>query len=234
MLKANKKFFIVTCIITVLPILVGLLLWNQLPDRVATHFGTDGTPNGYSSKLVAVIGIYLFCLAVHVFCALVTSVDPKGKNISPKVYRLILCICPLVSIYAGATVYGNALDYKGVNSTVWINALMAVILIVVGNYLPKCRQNYTIGIKLPWTLAYAPDGWQMVDTWWCANLSGWLSVMGRSGLCESDDYYNRGTDSRSGIVSVFQKTQLINKIRRNNICILSTGAILYIVCQNNR
>lgn len=67
---------------------------------VATHFGTDGTPNGYSSKLVAVIGIYLFCLAVHVFCALVTSVDPKGKNISPKVYRLILCICPLVSIYA--------------------------------------------------------------------------------------------------------------------------------------
>ena len=155
MLKANKKFFIVTCIITVLPILVGLLLWNQLPERVATHFGTDGTPNGYSSKLVAVIGIYLFCLAVHVFCALVTSVDPKGKNISPKVYRLILCICPLVSIYAGATVYGNALDYKGVNSTVWINALMAVIL--------------TIGIKLPWTLA-DEENWdythRMAGKWW--------------------------------------------------------------------
>ncbi len=169
MLKANKKFFIVTCIITVLPILVGLLLWDQLPDRVATHFGTDGTPNGYSSKLVAVIGIYLFCLAVHIFCALVTSVDPKGKNISPKVYRLILCICPLVSIYVGATVYGNALDYKGVNSTVWINALMAVILIVVGNYLPKCRQNYTIGIKLPWTLA-DEENWdythRMAGKWW--------------------------------------------------------------------
>lgn len=154
-----------------LPILVGLLLWNQLPDRVATHFGTDGTPNGYSSKLVAVIGIYLFCLVVHIFCALVTSVDPKGKNISPKVYRLILCICPLVSIYVGATVYGNALDYKGVNSTVWINALMAVILIVVGNYLPKCRQNYTIGIKLPWTLA-DEENWdythRMAGKWWIA------------------------------------------------------------------
>ena len=171
MLKANKKFFIVTSIITVLPILVGLLLWNQLPDRVATHFGTDGTPNGYSSRLVAVIGIYLFCLAAHVFCALVTSVDPKGKNISPKVYRLILCICPLVSIYVGATVYGNALGYKGVNSTVWINALMAVILIVTGNYLPKCRQNYTIGIKLPWTLA-DEDNWnythRMAGKWWIA------------------------------------------------------------------
>ena len=178
MLKANKKFFIVTCIITVLPILVGLLLWNQLPERMATHFGTDGTPNGYSSKLVAVIGIYLFCLAVHVFCALVTSVDPKGKNISPKVYRLILCICPLVSLFAGFCVYGNALGYKGVNNAIPVNTLMAVILIVIGNYLPKCRQNYTIGIKLPWTLA-DEDNWnythRMAGKWWIAG--GVLSFM---------------------------------------------------------
>lgn len=178
MLKANKKFFIVTCIITVLPILVGLLLWDQLPDRVATHFGTDGTPNGYSSRLVAVIGIYLFCLAVHVFCALVTSVDPKRKNISPKVYRLILCICPLVSLFAGFCVYGNALGYKGVNNAIPVNTLMAVILIVIGNYLPKCRQNYTIGIKLPWTLA-DEDNWnythRMAGKWWIAG--GVLSFM---------------------------------------------------------
>ena len=178
MLKANKKFFIVTCIITVLPILVGLLLWNQLPERMATHFGTDGTPNGYSSKLVAVIGIYLFCLAVHVFCALVTSVDPKRKNISPKVYRLILCICPLVSLFAGFCVYGNALGYKGVNNAIPVNTLMAVILIVIGNYLPKCRQNYTIGIKLPWTLA-DEDNWnythRMAGKWWIAG--GVLSFM---------------------------------------------------------
>lgn len=169
MLRENKKFFIVTCIITLLPMLVGLLLWNQLPDRVATHFGTDGTPNGYSSKLVAVTGIYLFCLAVHVICAFVTTVDPKGKNISQKVYRLVLCICPLVSLYAGFCVYGNALGYKEINNAIWINAMLAVILIVVGNYLPKCRQNYTIGIKLPWTLA-DEDNWnythRLAGKWW--------------------------------------------------------------------
>ena len=33
------------------------------------------------------------------------------------------------------------------------NLLLGVIFIVIGNYLPKCRQNYTIGIKLPWTLS---------------------------------------------------------------------------------
>ena len=30
--------------------------------------------------------------------------------------------------------------------------LVGILFIVIGNYLPKCRQNYTVGIKLPWTL----------------------------------------------------------------------------------
>lgn len=50
-------------------------------------------------------------------------------------------------------IYGNALGYKDViNLNLWTNVLLGIVLIVVGNYLPKCRQNYMIGIKLPWTL----------------------------------------------------------------------------------
>ena len=29
---------------------------------------------------------------------------------------------------------------------------VGLIFIVIGNYLPKCRHNYTVGIRLPWTL----------------------------------------------------------------------------------
>lgn len=158
MLKKNKGFFIITSVITLLPILAGFLLWNRLPAQVPTHFRSDGSADGYSGKLVAVLGIYLFCFACHVLCAVLTAADPKGKNISQKIYRLILCICPVVSIYAAITIYGNALGHHWVEDTVWINGLMAVLLIVIGNYLPKCRQNYTIGIKLPWTLA-DEDNW---------------------------------------------------------------------------
>ena len=32
------------------------------------------------------------------------------------------------------------------------NLLMGIVFIVIGNYLPKCKQNYTIGIKIKWTL----------------------------------------------------------------------------------
>ena len=30
--------------------------------------------------------------------------------------------------------------------------VMGVLFLVIGNLLPKCRQSYTMGIKLPWTL----------------------------------------------------------------------------------
>ena len=36
--------------------------------------------------------------------------------------------------------------------------LMGAIFIIIGNYLPKCGQNYTIGIKIPWTL-HSEENW---------------------------------------------------------------------------
>ena len=56
MLKKNKKFFIASCIVILLPMFAGFLLWDQLPAQVATHFGRNGEADRYSSKLFAVAG----------------------------------------------------------------------------------------------------------------------------------------------------------------------------------
>ena len=46
MTKKNKKIILITSMITILPILAGLILWNKLPEQVATHFDANGIPNG--------------------------------------------------------------------------------------------------------------------------------------------------------------------------------------------
>ena len=51
----------------------------------------------------------------------------------------------------------SALDYS-IDANLILEILMGALLIIIGNYLPKCRQNYTIGIKIPWTLA-DEDNW---------------------------------------------------------------------------
>lgn len=133
--------------------LVGLLLWNQLPEQLPVHFNSEGTADSYQSKLWGVTFIYLFILVCHWFAAVITSVDPRRKNISSKIFRLVLWICPVISIFAGILVYGTALKWPWVNVNVMANLVVGVIFVIIGNYLPKCRQNYTIGIKLPWTLS---------------------------------------------------------------------------------
>ena len=50
MIKKNLKTMIITSIIILLPIVAGVVLWDQLPDQIATHFGANGQPDGWSPK----------------------------------------------------------------------------------------------------------------------------------------------------------------------------------------
>ena len=152
MLKANRKTLIITSIVTILPMLIGILCWNRLPDVMATHFGINNEANGFSSKAIAVFGIPAFLLAVLWLGAFVTSHDPKRQNISQKMFSLVLWIAPVISLAAAATMYPINLGYE-LDITFFSGLLLGLMFIIIGNYLPKARQNYTIGIKIPWTLA---------------------------------------------------------------------------------
>ena len=41
-MKNYKKTIIITTLVTLLPILLGVILWEKLPDSIATHWGADG------------------------------------------------------------------------------------------------------------------------------------------------------------------------------------------------
>ena len=151
MIKQNLKTMIFTSIIILIPMVVGLLMWDSLPAEMATHFGENGQPNGWSSKPFAVIGIPLFMLALHWFCAFFTGVDPKNKNISNKMISLVLWIVPVVAIFGCGSMYLYAYD-NTINTTTIGIMLVGCMFLITGNYMPKMKQSYTLGIKLPWTL----------------------------------------------------------------------------------
>ena len=152
MLKANRKTLIIASIVTILPVLIGIICWDRLPDVMATHFGMNNEANGFSSKAFAVFGLPLVLLAVLWVGAFVTAHDPKRQNISLKMFSLMLWIVPAISLVAAATVYPVNLGYE-LDITFISELLLGLMFTIIGNYLPKARQNYTIGIKIPWTLA---------------------------------------------------------------------------------
>lgn len=171
MLKKNKGTLIVSSLILLLPVVFGLLLWNRLPEQIATHFGPDGTPNGWSNKAFAVFGLPLFLFITHWFCVLITFIDPKKKNIAGKPFRLMLWICPIISLLTNGLVYATALGIAA-SVHVVIPLVLGLLFMIIGNYLPKCKPNYTIGIKVPWALN-DEDNWNHTH-----RLVGWVWVIG--------------------------------------------------------
>lgn len=156
-MKKVDRMIWVTAALTLLPMIVGLVLWGRLPDRIPTHFGIGGEADGWSSKAFTVFGMPAILLGIHLVCAFVTRHDPRGKNISGLMWTLVLWIVPIVGLFMTVLVYGNALGLE-LNADLISRLLIGVLFVIIGNYLPKCRQNYTIGIKLPWTLA-DEDNW---------------------------------------------------------------------------
>lgn len=151
MIKKHIKTIIITSILTLAPMLVGIILWDKLPAEIPTHFGLNNQPDSYSSKAFAVFGLPLFMLALHIVCIFATKLDPKMKGINDKVFTLVLYIIPAVSLLICAMIYPVALG-KEIRVGLIAILFMGLIFTVTGNYLPKCKPSYTVGIKLPWTL----------------------------------------------------------------------------------
>lgn len=109
LIRERKGMLILSLLVILLPMGVGLFLWNQLPDQVPIHFGLNGQADNYAGKAFVVFGLPLLMAALQVLLLVVTMADPKGKNIAAKPFGLLLWICPLVSLFCGTMTYAKAL-----------------------------------------------------------------------------------------------------------------------------
>ena len=167
MIKKNLKVLILTTVVMLLPILAGIILWNQLPEQMPTHWNAAGEIDGWSSKPFAVFVLPLIMVAAQWLCMLGTAADPKRNNHSEKVLHLVLWIIPALSVVLHAVTYATALGHA-VPMEVVMPILIGLIFTIIGNYMPKCKQNYTIGIKIPWTLDNE-ENWNRTH-----RFAGWL------------------------------------------------------------
>lgn len=147
----NKKNLILSSLMVLLPMVAGILLWNKLPDRMPTHWGVDGQVDGWSGKFFGVFGLPLMLLFFHWVIALAMKLDKQNQTGSNrKVMDMILWLFPAMSVMMSAFVYSSALGGE-IRMTSIMTVPMGLLFVFIGNYLPKCRLNSTLGIKLKWT-----------------------------------------------------------------------------------
>jgi len=133
---------------------LGVWAWPRLPARVPTHWNIHGVPDGYSSRLAAVLIMPGIVLGLTGLFRILPRLDPRRINYEKfqDTYWLIANAVMLFLLGVHALVIANGLGYP-----VAMARLMPVgiglLFIVLGNSLTRVQPTWFVGIRTPWTLS---------------------------------------------------------------------------------
>ena len=165
------RYDISTALLCLLGMIPGLVCWNRLPDVIPMHWGIDNQPDGWGSKAFVVFGLPLIMVALHLICCLADNLNTKAGT-QPRAVRWITrIIMPILCLVLECVTVLYVLDLFH-NIGLVCCLLLGIMMIVIGNYLPKTRPNLTFGIKLPWTI-HDEEVWNKTH-----RLAGWFMVAG--------------------------------------------------------
>lgn len=157
MKKNSNISFIASIVVCLIPVLLSAVFYNRLPEQVAIHFNNDGNPDNFAPKIFAAFGLPAIMLVIHLYNWFRTETDPKREGMSKALKHVVRWLPPALSVIMQVYIISYALGTR-MNIGFYVSLFMGLLIIAIGNYLPKCRQNYTMGIKLPWTL-HNEDNW---------------------------------------------------------------------------
>lgn len=167
----NKRDYVLACITCFLPVIIGLILYPKFPDKVAIHWGMNGEANNYASKFVGILLLPMILSIVCLFTPYLISLDPKNKELNDKLRKTIIWILPVINVMCSSVTILKALG-KDIKVETIVPLIVGIIFVIIGNYLPKTKQNYTVGVKIPWTLN-DEDNWNKTH-----RFAGFVFVIG--------------------------------------------------------
>ena len=155
--RSVKLTVILTTIICLLPIIIGAIYYKELPEQMAIHFNNAGEADNYMNKNFVLFGLPTLLAVLNLYHQFRLITEPKKTNYYKVLLDLSQWLIPVISV--GAMTYTILVGLgKGFNISNIGIIIAGILIIILGNYLPKCHFNYTMGIKLPWTLS-SEDNW---------------------------------------------------------------------------
>lgn len=140
-------------ILTICSLLLTLCFYPYLPNEIPIHFDFLGNADNYGPRNFIFVTAAL-PLIVFVLLKKLPKLDPKATSyeLHKKSYNLFITFLVLLLLILHWVSIYIALGYNLPIQTI-ILASIGILFLVLGNYMPQIRPNYTYGIKLPWTLA---------------------------------------------------------------------------------
>lgn len=150
----KKKSDIFNFIIIAAAFLLTIATYNKLPDLVPIHWNAAGKITDYGPKAFGAFLSPVLMFFTWSGMKYLPKIDPKKENYEQfkRSYSIITNLFLIFFLILHVFILGAALGYNIPIEKV-IPLSVGFLFIVIGNYLPKTKSNYFIGIKTPWTLS---------------------------------------------------------------------------------
>ena len=132
----SKKTRVHCYAFTLLPALIGLVLWSTNPQTVFP---------------LAVLFTPVLLALTLALCLHLTEKLEKDREKNKKINSVVIWIIPVLSNVTFWISYAVAVQRMEVPVLRILSWLFAAMYLVLGNYMPKCRPNSTVGIRVRWT-----------------------------------------------------------------------------------
>ena len=156
----RKNVYLLAAVaVAVFSVLFSVWISPAMPDRLVTHWGINGNPNGFSDKSTIFVFSLIPALLLLFFYAL-PRVDPLwnkyGEKAREKYWFLLLALsmfflCTVLLILAA-----NIQPLINVGEAV--SGLIGFLFICLAYYFSDCKPSWFVGVRTPWAMM-SEDNW---------------------------------------------------------------------------
>lgn len=138
---------------------MSLAVYSRLPDPMVIHWGPNGQPNGWASRLFGAFAIPLMMSVFAILFRVLPDADPRKDNYEKfwSSYDLIATSVVTLCFVVQCVLLGKALGLPIPVERV-APAAVGAFYICLGNVFPRLRSNWWIGIRTPWSLS-SDENW---------------------------------------------------------------------------
>ncbi|MEO8354933.1 MAG: SdpI family protein [Chloroflexota bacterium] len=135
--------------------IVGVALWNQLPDPMASHWNVNDQVDGYMSKFWGVFMLPLITLGMWLLFIIIPNIDPLKANIAQfrGIFNLFITLIVAFMIYIHILSLRWNLGYTDFGMSRAMLPAMGILFIFIGYLFRSAKRNFFVGIRTPWTLS---------------------------------------------------------------------------------
>jgi uncharacterized membrane protein len=145
---------IILLTLVVVSFVAGLVVYQYLPDRVASHWNSAGEVNGYMNKFWGIFLTPFILIGMFLLYFIIPKIDPLKSNLESfkKYYNIfwLFFFLFLIYIFILQISWNFGLRF---NFTMAIVPALAALWYFLGAIIQKAKRNWFFGIRTPWTLS---------------------------------------------------------------------------------